>query len=259
MNDHQILWAATAIYAAALAISWRKRALSDVIFGAGFVLHTLFLYQRGEQIGRCPLTNLFEATIFIAWAVVIFYWLVGSAYRLSFLGSFTLPIVVLLCVISLVAIPDVPRAEPLVRSPWLEIHAAIAILAYGAFALACVTGAMFLVQERQLKSRKLLPIFVKMPSIDQLDTMNFRLIWIGFVMLSASMMAAYVMFRTTGQTDLLKLVWSSVVWGAYAALLVARSVYSLRGRKVALISMMSFAFILISFWGVNLITQMHKF
>src|SRR5215203_217303 len=63
-----------------------------VILG-GFGFQSAFLYVRGEQIGRCPLTNFFELFVFLAWAMVLFYLLIGPTYRLSLLGVFTSPVV----------------------------------------------------------------------------------------------------------------------------------------------------------------------
>ena len=55
----------------------------------GFLFQTAFLYARGQQIGRCPLTNLFEVFIFLSWSMVLLYLLIGPTYRLSLLGAFT--------------------------------------------------------------------------------------------------------------------------------------------------------------------------
>src|ERR1700704_5681896 len=74
---------------------------------AGFVLQTAFLYLRGKALGRCPLTNLFEVFIFMAWSVALIYMLVGPAYRLSLMGAFTAPLVVLLQGFALVAPIDI--------------------------------------------------------------------------------------------------------------------------------------------------------
>ena len=107
---------------------------------AGFALHTVFLYLRGQAVGRCPLTNLFETQAFIAWAAVLFFLLIGPSYRVSFLGAFTAPLVLLICLAALILLPDAVQPQPATRSAWVEFHAAIAILASGAFALAFVTG-----------------------------------------------------------------------------------------------------------------------
>ena len=47
---------------------------------AGFVLQMAFLWMRGNSVGRCPLTNLFEVFIFLGWSVSLIYTLVGATY-----------------------------------------------------------------------------------------------------------------------------------------------------------------------------------
>jgi hypothetical protein len=80
----------------ALAIRARKYRPAGFNFFAialGFVFQTAFLSVRGHAVGRCPLTNLFEVFIFLAWSVSLIYLLVGPAYRLSLMGAFTSPLV----------------------------------------------------------------------------------------------------------------------------------------------------------------------
>ena len=82
----------------------------------GFLLQTYFLYVRGELRGRCPLTNLFEVIGFLCWALVLFYLIVGTTYRLSPLGVLTAPLVCVLQVFALVASLDRPRTSGPARS-----------------------------------------------------------------------------------------------------------------------------------------------
>jgi ABC-type uncharacterized transport system permease subunit len=223
------------------------------VMSLGFVLHTVFLYLRGHAVGRCPLTNLFEVQAFVAWAAVLFFLLIGPSYRVSFLGAFTAPLVLLICLTALILPVDVVQAEPLKRSPWIEFHAAIAILACGAFALAFVTSAMYLFQERQLKTRRLSPSFLLLPSIEKLDVIHFRLLLMGFAMLTAGMIGGMISYHIVGHWTTPKIVWAVMVWLVYGALVLARGLWTVRGRKVALGSMASFAFMLIGFWGVSLL------
>src|SRR5437588_11238268 len=64
--------------------------------GLGFIFQTACLSIRGHVLGRCPITNLFEVIVFVAWSVALFYLIVGHAYRLSLMGAFTEPSVVFL-------------------------------------------------------------------------------------------------------------------------------------------------------------------
>lgn len=253
MNDRTFIWLAVACFAASGALTLRRdtRPLNYVLMLAGFALQTTFLYWRGQNLQRCPLTNSFEITVFIAWAAVLFYLLIGPAYRVSFLGAFSAPLAVALGLIALLGVDDSPRVTPLSRSAWVDFHAAIAILAYGAFGLAFVAGIMYLVQERQLKTRKLSSSFLLLPPIEQLDVINYRLILLGFIMLTAGMIGGFISYRIVGHWTTPKIVWAVVVWLLYGLLIAARHLWSVRGRRSALISVLSFAFMLITFWGLN--------
>jgi ABC-type uncharacterized transport system permease subunit len=263
ITDRTFLWLAQAFYAASCILTLRRlrdggngaplQRLNYATMAAGFALHTMFLYLRGQQVGRCPLTNLFETQAFIAWAAVLFFLLIGPSYRISFLGAFTAPLVLLICLAALIFLGDTVQAQPATRSAWVEFHAAIAILASGAFALAFVTGAMYLRQERQLKQRRLSSSFLLLPSIEQLDSINIRLLILGFVMLTAGMIGGFISYHIVGHWTIPKIIWAVSVWVLYGALLLARAFWTLRGRKVAMASMASFVFMFAGFWGVSLL------
>jgi HemX protein len=253
MNGHLFIGLALVCYATRCALTLRRAGgrLNYLTMLAGFALHTAFLYLRGQQVHRCPLTNPFEITVFIAWAAVLFYLLIGPAYRVSFLGAFTAPLALALGLIALLGVSDAPRTEPLSRSGWVDFHAAIAILACGAFGLAFVTGIMYLIQERQLKTRKLSSTFLLFPPIEQLDVINYRLVLLGFIMLTAGMIGGVISYRIVGHWTTPKIVWAVVVWLLYGALITARHLWSVRGRRSALVSVVSFAFVLVTFWGLS--------
>jgi ABC-type uncharacterized transport system permease subunit len=263
VNDRVFLWLAQVFYLASVlltvyrlrqgGVSERAARANFAVMVGGFALHTAFLYLRGQNVGRCPLTNLFEAQAFIAWAAVLFFLVIGTAYRVSFLGAFTAPLALAICVSALVAPVDVPRAAWSPQSPWVEFHAAIAILAYGAFGLACVASAMYLLQERQLKSRRLSPAFLQLPSIEQLNQITFRLVVLGFALLTAGMIGGFVSYQILGHWTTPKIVWAVLVWLLYGGVLLAHRTAAWRGRKVALATVSSFALALVSYWGVSLV------
>src|SRR5262245_6144911 len=64
-----------------------------IVMFVGFACQTAFLHLRGQAVGRCPVTNLFEVLVFVSWSVVLLYFVVGGTYRLSLLGTFTAPLV----------------------------------------------------------------------------------------------------------------------------------------------------------------------
>src|SRR5437868_5356304 len=126
--DRQLLIYATLCYLAAMirtVVSLRARVFrrSRVVFfsiALGFLLQTAFLFRRGHALGSCPITNLFEVLVFLAWSIALIYMLIGTAYRLSLMGAFTAPLVFLLQIAALVLPIDIPPAYQLSPTCLLE-------------------------------------------------------------------------------------------------------------------------------------------
>src|SRR5881398_840823 len=87
---------------------FRPMRFNFFVVGLGFIFQTAFLSVRGHALGRCPISNLFEVIVFVAWSVALFYMVVGPAYRLSLMGAFTAPLVGLLQLFALLAPIDRP-------------------------------------------------------------------------------------------------------------------------------------------------------
>jgi len=258
MREHAFLWAAAAFYAGGSALTVRRLRAGGAseslhrwnvaTLVLGFLATTGFLYLRGQNLGRCPLTNAMETTVFLMWSAVLFYLLVGPAYRVSFLGAFTAPLSLLLCLVALLGLSDARAPIPDKHSPWVEFHAAIGVLACGALGLAGVVGRMYLMQERQLKTRRLLPSFLEFPSLEQLDVIGLRLLLLGFAMLTVGMIGGEISYRVVGHWTAPKIAWAVATWVGYGAMVVWRLRKMLNGRKAAQAAVYGFAAMLVTYW-----------
>src|SRR5207237_312121 len=235
--DRQLLIFATICYLAAVIrtiVSFRARIFrrSRFVFLTivlGFLLQTAFLFLRGHALGSCPITNLFEVLVFLAWSIALIYVLIGTTYRFSLMGAFTAPLVFLLQVAALLAPIDIPRASPIAPNPWLEFHASISIVAYGAFALACVAGAMYLVQERQLKTHQLHSIFYHLPPLTSLFSALTRLLLLGFALYTAGLISG---FFTGGPLPRLKMICAFAVWIFSGLILQVRHLLKVAPKRI---------------------------
>jgi HemX protein len=229
----------------------RSTRFNLAVLAAGFLLQTGFLYLRGKALGRCPLTNLFEVVVFLSWAMVLFYLIIGNTYRLSPLGMFTAPLAFALQTFALVSPLDRPAVLTAKGSvnPWLEFHAAFSVLAYGAFALASVAAGMYLWQERQLKTHRLKSLFFQLPPIAELGQVNARLVMVGFILLSLGLCAGVGMGTPNAW---MHLSGPLITWLFYAFLVQARwGAWKLGPRLVATLSIAAFSVALLSLWGLG--------
>ncbi len=222
--------------------TFRAGSFNVAAMAAGFALQSLFLYRRAQIVHAFPVTNLFEVLVFLGWSIVLLYLLVGPAYRLSLMGAFTAPLVLALLLLALLAPIDriVPRT---VHNPWIEFHAALSIVAYGAFGLAAIAGAMFLVQERLLKSRKVSDLLLNLPPITELGAVNRRLILAGLVLLSVAFACGAVagLSITGAKTGI-----SFVIWTLYGTLLVMERLHLVPTRRIAGVSIAIFLLALVT-------------
>lgn len=254
--DRLLLIAATLCFLASFAYTlhalgagrFRPGRVNFVAILTGFFFLSAFLYLRGQAEGSCPLNSLFDVLIFQSWSLVLIYLTVGSAYRLSLLGAFTAPFAFLLILIAFLAPisqAPVPRA---VLNPWIEFHAALSIIAYGAFGLASISGLMYLLQERQLKSHKASSLLYNLPPINDLAVANRRLIWLGFGLLTIGFAAG---FLSQMPVNTVKFWASGVIWAIYAVVIVLGRFHPLAPRRLAGLSIALFVFALLTLPGIQ--------
>lgn len=185
---------------------------------AGFTGQCVFLAVRGGAAGRCPITSPQEILVFVSWSAVLLYFVLGRAFRLSLLGLFIAPMVSLFQLLALPFLRQPAEHRP-AGDYWLEMHASVSLLAYGAFALACIAGVMFLVQDHFLRRAELQALSYELPPVTNLATAIVRLMSIGLVLLSIGIASG---FGTARPPSGLHLLLSVGVWLAYAALLAVK-------------------------------------
>ena len=184
---------------------------------------------------------------FLAWSMCLFYLLVGPTYRISLLGVFTAPVVVIFQAAAL--IPGVLTANPAKLpggNPWHETHSAMSVLAYGALALAAVAGVMFLVLDRQLKEHDLKSgLFRNLPPVRELLISLERLLWLGSGLLTIGIIAGFLMPQTGAAWG--HLIVAVAVWIGYGVLLGIKQVRGLTGRRLSLSAVVLFVLSLVVF------------
>jgi len=199
-----------------------------------------FLSLRGQQRAACPLADFGEILVFLSWSLTLFYLLVGPAYRISLLGVFTAPVVMVFQAVALLpGILDSQPAKIVGGNPWHETHAATSVLGYGALALAAVAGVMFLVLDRQLKEQHLKSgLFRNLPPVRELLVSLERLLWLGGGLLTIGITAGFIMPHEGAALG--HLLAAVSVWSAYALLLGVKSVRGLTGRRLSLLTVALF-------------------
>ena len=224
--------------------------------GLGVLTHTGFFLARWAASGYFPITNLFESLNFFAWAVVVAFILLQIRLTAAVMGAIVMPIAFVLAAFSLAFDTTVAPLVPALQSRWLYAHTTLAFLGDAFFVIAFAGGVLYLVQERQLKSRHIGAFYRRLPSLDLLDRVNYRSLTFGFPLLTLGIITGAIWAENAWgsywQWDP-KETWSLITWFIYAALVHARLTVGWRGRKAAWLSIVGFLAVLFTFLGVNLL------
>jgi len=229
----------------------------------GFLCHTLYLAHQYYLLGAAPVLSLKSALSFFAWAIIGAYIVLQLKFRLMVLGSFIAPLAAFMMVVSSTIPGTEITIKPMFRSLWLTVHVGTIFIGNGIFAVTFMAGIMYLIQEHQIKRKRLGSFFNRLPSLQTLDSINHYTLMYGFPFLTLGMItgAVYAQYALGSywRWDP-KEVWSLITWLLYALLLHQRLTVGWRGRKAAAVSILAFLVLIFTFVGASLwLSDYHSF
>ena len=257
-NSTLVIYAAATIMYLSYLIKPKESLgrISHWTISTGFVVHLIFTVHRYLEAGHTPITNMHESLSFFSMAVVGIFILCERRYRVYILGSFVVPLALLILAASAALSSAIPPLNPALKSKWLLVHTSMAFLGYAAFAISFGVSIMYLIQAHFLKKRRLGSLFQKLPPLDMLDEISYRCLTFGFPLLTFAIISGAIWAETAWGTYWSwdpKETWSLITWFIYAALLHGRLTTGWRGRKAAMLSIFGFLIMLFTFLGVNLL------
>jgi cytochrome c-type biogenesis protein CcsB len=220
---------------------------------AAYLLHVSYFAVRWVESGRIPVTNFFEAANFLGMGIVLVFLVMEFRFKIAALGSFMLPLVLILMIPTSVISGRIEEIKPVLKSGWLGVHTSFAVLGDAAFAFSFIVSIMYLIQERQLKAKNLGAIFHRLPSLDIMDTLGYKALTLGWPLFTLGMITGSIWANSAWGTYWSwdpKETWSLITWVIYLVLLHLRTI-GWRGRKMAFLSIIGFVFVLVSFFVVS--------
>ncbi len=220
------------------------------------ILRWLESYRLG--IGHAPFTNTYESLIFFAWSIVLAYLILEWRYPKRGLGAAVTPFAFLaMAYASFGSRSEIQPLIPALQSNWLIAHVITCFLGYASFAVACGGALIYLGLGRRPRRTEILP------KIELLDELIYRMVLIGFLLLTAGIATgaiwadkAWGVYWSWDPKE----TWSLITWLLYAAILHARLVRGWRGRRIAWLSVLGFASVLFTYFGVNfLLSGLHSY
>ena len=232
------------------------RRAGGLTLAAGFAFQALAVATRSIHLGTLAITTLADQVSFFALVLTGIYLITQVRFRLDVLAAVVGPVGFIGILVAWVAHGGAPDPPPALRSPWLFVHVTLAYLGNAAFALACLVSLVYLWEERQLKAHSVGSFLWRLPSLERLDTVNFKFLTWGFVLLTSSIVIgvlwAELYFGRFWSWEP-RTIWTTIIWMIYAILLQGRFTVGWGGRRAATLTIVGFGVLFIAFLGVNVL------
>ena len=234
------------------------------------------LLFRWTISGHFPISNLYESLYFLAWGISLGQLLIEREYQSPLISSIAIPIELLAVAFACFVLPEDLKSSsnlvPALRSSGLIMHVSVVMLSYAALIIGSLLSAsvLFVNKNHPLQIRssstgiggfKLSDSYedniiesFKFSHSEELDTLSYRSILIGFVLLTLGLISGAVWANEAWGTWWSwdpKETWAFISWLFYAAYLHMRISKGWQGRKPALLATTGFFIVLVCYLGVN--------
>ena len=264
----------------------RNSTAVRLLVAAANLCLTAQLVLRWLDSGHFPISNLYESLCFLAWGCTLTQLLVERSWPSPLVPAAATPMALGCVAFASFALPDtLQEASPLVpalRSSWLVMHVSVIMLSYAALLVGSLLSMAVLFTDRgnvlELRSSsigtggfrqaqlasvgpdgpsaQLELSSVAMPIAEQLDSLSYRTITVGFLLLSVGLVSGAVWANEAWGSWWSwdpKETWALICWLVYAAYLHTRLIRGWQGRKPAFVAVAGLVVIAVCYIGVNLL------
>ncbi len=235
------------------------------------------LLSRWLISGHFPISNLYESLYFLTWGITMGQLLIEKEYQSPIIPSIAITIELLTVAFACFVLPEDLKLSsnlvPALRSSWLVMHVSVVMLSYAALIIGSLlsVSVLFINKNKPLQIRSSstgiggfkfsnnyslndLVQPIEFSHSEELDTLSYRSILIGFVLLTLGLISGAVWANEAWGTWWSwdpKETWAFISWLFYAAYLHMRISKGWQGRRPALLASIGFFVVLVCYLGVN--------
>lgn len=244
-----------AVAAAPTAPRTESKTLEQLVVLVPLILHGALLYETmfaGDGV-RLGVGNAVSA---IVWLTVAIYWVGNLFYNIEGLQAVVMPVAALCTFLPAVLPPA--RMLPNTELATFKVHLLISMLAYSMFTIASLHVLLMALLERRLHGGELPAALRKLPPLLTMETLLFRIITAGFVLLTLTLATGIVFTEELFGKAMRfnhKTVFGILSWFIFAALLGGRQLYGWRGRIAVRWTLTGFLMLVLAYVGSKFVLE----
>jgi len=236
-----------------------KAATGSLITGTSVL--TIYLIVEGIAISQHPATSAFLSHCFFALIIYLVYFLFEFKFRIKLLGTFIVPIGyffnILAVFVDKTSFIELKSLSKII----LSIHSGFLMLGEALFVIAFASAIMYLIQEKNLKSKKFTDLYYRLPSLGKLEEMVDFSIMSGFPLITAGILIGFFwaahMWGGNWYFDT-RIIITTISWLVYAMLFYLKVTGKVKGKKFIIFVMICFLMIIVSFAFAFSLSSIHS-
>lgn len=213
------------------------------IFAFAFTAHTMTIIALWMKTGHGPILTIHDVFSFFSWVVGGTYLIFQLRTKTRVLGALVAPVSFILLTMASAGLGGPVIIPEILKSGLVSVHAMLSVIGEALFAVASLSGLMYLLQDNRIKHKKARKFIHYLPSLHDLDRINHTCLLWGFPLMTLGILSGFiwswVVWGSLWQWDS-KLMWASGAWIVYALLLHQRLAIGWKGHKAALFSVVAF-------------------
>ena len=190
------------------------------------------------------------------WLAITLYWIESFYARMDGLQILGLPFASIAAMLPALVAP--PHVLANAGSMGFRLHFLSAMLAYSLFTLAALHSLLMAGAERELHRGRVTPFFAGLPPLLTMEALLFRLLEVGFALLTATVVTGVFFSEAVfGRALTLdhKTVFAILSWLIFAALLAGRHLRGWRGRVALRWTLAGFASLRLAYVGSRFVVE----
>ena len=234
--------------------------LSHKILIVGLIFHTCVLFNSLKIAFAEKIFKFSFLLYFFSWELVLIYFFFYlKRLRIYLVSFFVLPISLTFLLFSLTSTAQ--KTSPFskdIYSFWFPLHAFTSVVSHGFLIFGMIVSLLYILQERELKKKKLGILFNRLPSLNLLDHIIEKCLYYSFLFLTLGIITGvlwsqqiYGVYWRWSPKELATLL----LWGIYAVLIHQRILIGWRGKKTAYAFLIGFVIWFGSFFLINFLTK----
>lgn len=238
-----------------LAPNRRKNRVAFTLLTVVWAMQSVFFFLRTKEMDYVPMLTHFETLIFFSWILITFSLIINYFYKMDLFIFFTNLLGFAAVAFDTFTHKGASTLGGIKQPDLLVIHITMASLSYAAFAVSAIFAMMYLIQQKLLKEKRWNDLFRRLPSIDQLDAMSYRLVIIGFPLLLVANILGAIMYEVQFGKLLIRDPKPIVSFGVllvYGIYLYLKATDALTRRRLAWLNIGSFLLVIVNFLFVGM-------